>query len=42
MVWGVGRWDLGPLVMWVQPEGEVVRVRFEGGVLGFEGLVMVG
>ena len=37
--WG-GRCGVGPLVMWVQPEGEVVRVRFC--FWGVERLGMVG
>ena len=37
-VWGGGRCGVGPLVMWVQPEGEVVRVRLDLARGGLEGL----
>lgn len=40
VVWCGGRWGVGPWVMWVQPEGEVVRVRFD--FWGVECLGMVG
>ena len=41
VVWWGGRCGVGPWWMWVQPEGEVVRVRFwflEGGGMVGEGM----